>query len=92
MLNDAAIAFPISMVKDAKQGIMVPNLEMHYVGIEGYSRERIAGGLAGMDGFMQQRLQLPLVSSIDANNFYWLANPLLTFMEANKGMIIRRSS
>lgn len=92
MLNDAAIAIPLSKVKDAKSGLMIPNLMSKYVGIEGYSRERVAAPAAGMDGFLQQRMNAPMISSVDANNFYWLSHVMFPFMEANKGMIIRRSA
>jgi hypothetical protein len=90
MLNDSAIMFPISTVKDAKSGVTVPNLRACYVGIDGYSRKRVVGHMGGMDGYLQQRFGMPTTTSIDANYNYWLAHLMFPFMEANKGMLFKR--
>ena len=91
-LTDAGMMIPITTVKDAKSGLTIPNLSARYVGIGGYSRKRVVGTLAGMDGFAQQRFGYPLISQVDGFNTYWLSHVMFPFMEANKGLIVRRSS
>jgi hypothetical protein len=92
MLNDAGMMFPISMVKDMKSSMVIPNLYMGYVGLGGYSRERVIGTLGGMDGFGKQMYNFPIVSEIDGNSTYWLSNVMFPFVEAFKGILVKRSS
>ncbi|MFA6950927.1 MAG: hypothetical protein WCQ70_09595 [Lentimicrobiaceae bacterium] len=91
-LEDAAMMFPMSMYKDPKSGLNLPNLYQAHAGLGGYSRKRIVGMFAGMDGFMQQNLNMPTISEIDGNNTHWLSNVGFPFMEANKALIIKRTS
>jgi len=91
-LKDSGMMIPISRVKDAKSGEMIPNLQYKYVGLGNYSRERVVGSLAGMDGFLQQKFRYPLISEIDANNSYWLSHVMFPFMEANKALLIKATT
>ena len=92
LLNDAGMMFPISSVKDGKNGVTIPNLYMGYQGLGGYSRERIVGTIGGMDGFARQMFGNPIISTIDANSTYWLSDCTFPFMEAWKGINVKRSS
>lgn len=91
-LDESGIMFPISTVKEAKSGNMVPNLMKKYVGINGYSRERIVGMIGGMDGFMKQNFSTPIINQVDGNYTYWLSHVMFPFFEAYKGCIIRPSA
>jgi len=91
-LNDSAVMLPMTMVKDFKTGFTVPNLYAGYVGLGGYSRKRVVGMLGGMDGFMKQTLNMPIISEIDGNSTYWLSHTMFPFLEAYKGLIIKRTS
>lgn len=91
-LEDAAMMFPMSQYKDFKTGFTLPNLYAGYVGLGGYSRKRIVGMLGGMDGFMKQAVNMPIISEVDGNTTYWLSHVSFPFMEANKALIIKRTS
>lgn len=92
LLRDAGMMFPLATVKDARSGINIPNLYQGYVGLGGYSRERVVGTIGGMDGFAKQYFNYPIVSSIDGNNTYWLSNVVFPYAEAYKGINVKRSS
>ena len=92
MLTDAAILLPMTKVRDGKSGITIPNLSANYVGINGYSRQRIVAPFAGMDGFHNQKSGDPIISQIDGNNTYWMSHVMFPFVEAFKGMLWRRSA
>jgi hypothetical protein len=91
-LNDAGMMIPIAMVKDMKNGMMIPNLYQGYMGLGGYSRERVVGTIGGMDGFAKQMFNYPIISTIDGNSTYWLSNVTFPFTEAFKGILVKRSS
>ncbi len=91
-LNDAGIMIPITMVKDAKTNMMIPNLYEGYVGLGGYSRERVVATIAGMAGFAKQMFNYPIISTIDGESTYWSANTCYPFTEAYKGILVKRSS
>lgn len=91
-LEDAALMIPMSRYKDPSRGITLPNLYAGYVGLGGYSRKRIVGMLGGMDGFMKQAVNTPIISDVDGNSTYWLSHVMFPFMEANKSLIIKRTS
>ena len=92
MLSDAAMLLPITWVKDKKSGLTIPNLSARYVGLGGYSRKRIVGTIGGMDGFAKQMFGNPIINEIDGNNTYWLSHVMFPFMEANKGMLHKRTA
>ena len=91
-LQDAGIMIPISMVKDMKSGFMVPNLSAKYLGLGSYNREEVVGTIAGMDGFGNKTLGFPTVSTIDQTATYWLTEVMFPFLEAYKGILVKRSS
>jgi len=91
-LQDAGIMIPISMVKDMKSGFMVPNLMAKYLGLGSYNREEVVGTIAGMDGFGNKTLGFPTVSTIDQTATYWLTEVMFPFLEAYKGILVKRSS
>lgn len=92
MLEDAGIMVPLTKVKDRKTGFIVPNLSARYVGLGNYSRKRVVATLGGMDGFAKQHFGYPVVSEVDGNNTYWLSHGMFPFLEANKALLIKRSS
>jgi len=91
-MNDSAVMIPMTMVKDFKSGMTVPNLYSGYVGLGGYSRKRVVGMIGGMDGFMKQTMNMPIISEIDGNSTYWLSHTMFPFLEAYKGLIVKRTS
>lgn len=91
-LEDAGMMFPLTKVKDHKTGFVVPNLSAKHIGLGNYSRKRIVGTVAGMDGFAQQHFGYPLVSAVDGNSTYWLSHVMYPFLEANKALLVKRSS
>ena len=91
-LDESAVMIPMTTVKDFKSGMTVPNLYAGYVGLGGYSRKRIVGQIGGMDGFMKQSFSMPIISEIDGNSTYWLSHTMFPFLEAYKGLIIKRTS
>lgn len=91
-LEDSAICIPMTMVKDFKSGVTIPNLYAGYVGLGGYSRKRVVGMVGGMDGFMKQTFSTPIISEVDGNSTYWLSHVMFPFLEAYKGVIIKRTS
>jgi len=92
LLNDAGMMIPITTVKDGKSGLTIPNLYQGYVGLNGYSRERVVATVGGMDGFAKQHFGNPVISTIDANSTYWLSDVCFPFTEAFKGLLVKRSS
>lgn len=92
LLNDAAIMVPLTTLKDPVKGKKIPNIRACARAVPGYSRERVVGLEAGMDGFLQQRNGSPLISSIDANATYWLSEVGFPVMEAYKIILHKRSA
>ena len=92
MLNDMAFMFPISMVKDRKSGNTIPNLSAQYVGEGMYSRKRVVGNISGMDGFVNQKFNYPIINDIDGTSTYWLSHVMFPFVEAFKALLHQRSS
>jgi len=92
LLNDAGMMFPIGNVKDAKSGMIIPNLYEGYVGLGAYSRERVVATVGGMDDFAKQMFNYPVISSVDANSTYWMSHKMFPFMEAYKGILVKRSA
>lgn len=91
-LNDAAIMVPLTTLKDPVKSKMIPNVRGVARAVPGYSRERIVGPMAGMDGFLQQRQGSPLITEIDGNNTYWLSEVSFPVMEAFKLILHKRSA
>lgn len=91
-LNDMAMMFPISQVKDRKTGNDIPNLSARYVAEGSYSRKRILGTISGMDGFAKQRFGYPIINQIDGTSTYWLSHVMFPFVEAYKALIHKRAS
>lgn len=92
MLNDMGFMFPISMVKDKKSGNDIPNLSANYVGEGMYSRKRVVGNISGMDGFVNQKFNYPVINDIDGTSTYWLSHVMFPFVEAFKALLHKRSS
>lgn len=92
MLNAAGMVIPITTVKDVNSGLNIPNLSARYRGLGSYSRERVVGNFAGMDGYMQQKYGYPAISEIDQNKTHWLSEMMFPFVEAYKGLLIKRTS
>ena len=92
MLKDSAMCIPLTKVKDRKSGLTIPNLQAYYVGLGAYSRKRVVATLAGMDGFGRQMLGYPIISELDGFNTYWLSHVMFPFMEANKSLLLKRTS
>jgi hypothetical protein len=94
LMGDAILVVPLSQATvtiDNKKAT-IPGLRKRFVGQGAYSRERIVGQLAGMDGFMNQIINTPIISSIDGSNTHWLSDVGFEVYEAWRFLTVERSS
>jgi len=94
LMSDAILVVPLSQATvtiDSKKAT-IPGLRKRFVGQNSYSRERIVGQLAGMDGFMNQVINTPIISSIDGSNTHWLSDICFEVYEAWKFVTVTRNA
>jgi hypothetical protein len=93
-LDDAIMFIPLNQeaVTIDRKKVTVPNLRKRYVGQGAYSRERICGMLAGMDGYMNQTMRYPIITDVDGSNVHWTSHTAYELYGAFRGVLATRSS
>lgn len=91
-LNNSGIVLPMEsvVISDpySNDKVTIPNLVMDYVGMGGYSRQRVVATLAGMSGYMQ-KFGYPVVDQYDADSMYWMSHIVPRFHQAYKAMLLK---